>query len=109
MAIHRIPSRQGQVKPTLIKLKNNNDKSTIMRKRKEMKQEGHRLVDDVTYLNTGLMNRLSLHAEMQATWFYNGTVYGLTHRNERIQFDLYDSIDNVISEKRSPPKKDNRS
>ncbi|KAH3861213.1 hypothetical protein DPMN_024140 [Dreissena polymorpha] len=41
-----------------------------MRKRKEMKAAGHRLVDDVTALNSALMNRLSLHPAIETTWFF---------------------------------------
>ncbi|KAH3748179.1 hypothetical protein DPMN_182617 [Dreissena polymorpha] len=98
VAIHRIPTKKGQIRPVLIKLRNNDDKSTVMRKRKEMKQSGHRLVDDVTALNTGLMSRLQLHKDIESTWFFNGSVFAKTKREDRIKFDLYDNIDTVIKE-----------
>lgn len=96
VAIHRIPTKRGQTKPVLIKLRNNCDKTMMMRKRKELKQKGYRLVDDVTSLNTGLMNRLSLNPQIESTWYFNGTVFGMTRKQERIRFDLYDDIDEVI-------------
>ena len=40
-AIHRIPTKKGGIKPVLLKLRNNNAKSNIMRKRKEMKSSGY--------------------------------------------------------------------
>ena len=98
VAMHRIPTKKGQTRPVLIKLRNNDDKSAVMRKRKEMKNAGHRLVDDVTALNTGLMSRLQLHKDIESTWFFNGSVFALTKRQERIKFDLYDNIDTVICE-----------
>ena len=60
MAIHTIPSRQ-EPKPVLMKLKNNNIKTRLMKQRKTMKQLGHKLVDDVTKKNTELISRLLKH------------------------------------------------
>jgi len=100
MAIHRIPTRKGGVRPILVKLKNNNVKSKVMRKRKELKQAGHKLVDDVTKLNAELINRLYQNEAIESAWFFNGAVYGQTHRRERIKFDLYVNISKVIEEAR---------
>ncbi|KAH3703595.1 hypothetical protein DPMN_078633 [Dreissena polymorpha] len=66
-----------------------------------MRNAGHRLVDDATALNTGLMSRLLLHKDIESTWFFNGSVFALTKRHERIKFDLYDNIDTVIREFRA--------
>ena len=63
-AIHRIPGKSGMPKPVLIKLKNNSEKTKIMRKRPEMKQAGYCLVDDMTKQNTMLINRLNLHKDI---------------------------------------------
>ena len=57
------------------------------------------IVDDVTKLNQGLINRLSQHPVESARYF-NGSVYGQTKCNERIRFDLYDNIHSVIRENR---------
>lgn len=100
LAIHRIPTSKGSVRPTLVKLKNNNVKSRVMRKRKELKQAGHKLVDDVTKLNAGLINRLYQNEAIESAWFFNGAVFAQTHRKERIKFDLYDNISDVIEEAR---------
>lgn len=95
-AIHRLPSRNHKIRPVLINTINNDAKSKIMRKRKTMKDAGHKLVDDVTTLNSGLINRLLLHPTIKSAWFFNGSVYGLTEMDERIKFDLYDNINEVI-------------
>ncbi|KAH3803410.1 hypothetical protein DPMN_131671 [Dreissena polymorpha] len=58
VAIHRIPTKRGQTRPVLVKLRNNSAKYTIMRKRAPMKNGGYKLVDDVTKPNQGLINRL---------------------------------------------------
>ncbi|KAH3804438.1 hypothetical protein DPMN_132723 [Dreissena polymorpha] len=97
-------SEAGQTRPVLIKFRNNHDKSIVMRKPKEMKQAGYRLVYDVTNINTGLMSRLQLHKEIESTWFFNGSVFAQTKRNERIRFDLYDNIDLTIQEHRAKRK-----
>ena len=96
IAIHRIPGKPGSPKPVLMKLTNTTVKSTIMRKRKVMKSAGHRLVDDVTKLNTELIGRLSEHPAIEAAWYFNGSVYGRTTAGRRIKFDLHDDINNTI-------------
>ncbi|KAH3796746.1 hypothetical protein DPMN_150317 [Dreissena polymorpha] len=96
MAIHQIPGRKGSTKPILIKLMNNSVNHIFMKKRKAMKEAGNRISDDVTKLNSGLIMRLTLHHNIDIAWFFNGSVYGLITRQERIKFDIYDNIDNVI-------------
>ena len=96
IAIHRIPGKPGSPKPVLMKVTNTTVKSTIMRKRKVMKSAGHRLVDDVTRLNTELITRLFDHPAIEAAWYFNGTVYGKTTAGRRIKFDLHDDIDDTI-------------
>ena len=99
VAVHRIPGRPGGPKPILMKVTNTTVKSTIMRKRKAMKSAGHRLVDDVTKLNTELIHRLTEHPAIEVAWYFNGSVYGKTTVGKRIKFDLHDNIDNAIKTK----------
>ena len=99
MAIHRIPSRQ-EPKPVLMKLKNNNIKSRLMKQRKTMKQQGHKLVDDVTKKNTELISRLLNHEKIESAWFYNGAIFGKTHEGRRYKFDLFSDINKVINKKK---------
>ena len=97
-AIHRIPGKEGRSKPVLLKLKNNSEKSKLMRTRAAMKAAKHRLVDDVTKLNTTLITRLMEHSKIESAWFFNGYIYGKTNTNgKRYRFELYDDIDYVIS------------
>ncbi|KAH3858935.1 hypothetical protein DPMN_101580 [Dreissena polymorpha] len=101
IAIHRIPSKQGKTRPIILKLRNNNAKSAIMKKRTQMKTKGHRLVDDVTKRNQGLISRLLLHPDIKNAWFFNGSVFGLSTSEERIKFDIFDNISNLISDYRN--------
>ena len=75
---------------------NNHEKTKIMRKRKEMKTAGFRLVDDVTKLNTNLINRVSLHENIDSAWFFNLSVYGNTAEGKRHKFDKYSNTGKVI-------------
>ena len=95
-AIHRIPGKAGMPKPVLLKMRNNHEKTKIMRHRKEMKEAGYRLVDDVTKLNTELINRLTMHEHIASAWFFNGSVYGKTTAGKRHKFELYCNISKVI-------------
>ena len=99
-AIHRIPGKIGMPKPVLLKLRNNSEKARIMKKRKEMKLGGYRLVDDVTKENTKLINRLNLHKDIDSAWYFNGSVYGKSTAGRRFRFDLYSDIDEVVESKK---------
>ena len=98
VAIHRIPGKPGSPKPVLIKFRNNSDKTMVMKKRAEMKAMGNRLVDDVTKLNTTLISKLNDHALIESAWYFNGAVFGKTKSGKRLKFDMYDDIDDVITQ-----------
>lgn len=97
IAVHRIPGKSGAPRPILVRLRNNSDKSLVMRKRKEIKAAGFKLIDDVTQLNAGLISRLTLHNQIDSAWFFNGGVYGKTTGGKRYRFDIYDSIEDIIN------------
>ena len=103
LAIHRIPAKSGAVKPVLIKFRNNNDKTRVMKARAGMKAAGHRLVDDVTKMNTDLITKLSDHEKIDSAWYFNGAIFGKTTSGKRLKFDIYDDIDSVID--KAEPKK----
>lgn len=95
VAAHRIPGRVGQARPILLKLKNTEVKSRIMRKRSIIKKSsrGLRLADDVTKLNSTLIDRLNNHDLIDSAWYFNGSVYAKSMNGDRrIQFDIYDDI-----------------
>ena len=96
IAIHRIPGKPGSPKPVLMKVTNTSTKTKIMKKRRAMKSAGHRLVDDVTKLNSVLIHRLSEHSSIEQAWYYNGAVYGKTLTGRKLKFDIHDDIGSVI-------------
>ena len=97
VAIHRIPDKSGTHKPVLIKFRNNSDKTRVMKTRAGMKAMGHRLVDDVTKLNTTLISKLTDHTLIDSAWYFNGAICGKTTSGKRLKFDMYDDIDDVIT------------
>ena len=42
----------------------------IMKQRKTTKAAGFRLVDDVTKLSTGLIERLLIHPKIDSAWYF---------------------------------------
>lgn len=101
LAIHRIPAKVGTDKPVLVKFRNNNDKTRVMKTRAGMKAAGNRLVDDVTKLNTDLISKLNNHDLIDSAWYFNGAIYGKTTSGHRLKFDIYDDIDSVIAKAES--------
>ncbi|KAK3089693.1 hypothetical protein FSP39_005670 [Pinctada imbricata] len=99
VAIHRIPGRENQARPILLKLKNSAVKGRVIRQRSEIKKKklGVRLADDVTFENTKLMERLSAHEMIESTWFFNGSVYGkVCGTGRKVRFDINDEVEEKI-------------
>ena len=65
-----------------------------------MKQQGHKLVDDVTKKNTELISRLLKHEKVHSAWFFNGFIYGKTTEGKRYRFDIYSNINGVFNKKK---------
>ena len=105
-AVHRIPGKQGQHRPILLKMKNNNSKAEIMRKWAALKKAkskaqgqsqeqgqsqsalgGFRLANDITKLNANLITTLLNHPDVTAAWYFNGSVYA-EHNSKRMKFDI---------------------
>lgn len=100
IAIHRIPGRKGYDRPILVKLKNNSAKSVIMKQRSEIKRKSknaYRLSDDVTKLNSDLINKLAKNDQISSAWYFNGHVYGLVG-GVKVIFDIYDDVESKIGD-----------
>ena len=96
IGIHRIPGREGMIKPVIVKLRNNTVKRQIMRKKKELKNN-LRFYDDISHRNLGLMTRLRQSQKLNSVWFFNCSVYGQKEEGgKRIKFDLFDDIEERI-------------
>lgn len=95
VAAHRIPGEKGKGRPILVKVINTDVKSRVMRKRSAVKDNGFRLVDDVTKANVSLIKRLSEHQNIESAWYFNGSVYGKVG-DKRMKFDITDDIDNKV-------------
>lgn len=101
IAIHRIPGKNGEIKPVIVKVKNTEMKISIMRKKKDLKNYV-KFHDDITQRNLGLLTRISQRQAIDNAWFYNCSVYGkLKDSKQRIKFDLFDNIDDKIKKKMS--------
>ncbi|XP_071142189.1 chromosome partition protein Smc-like [Mytilus edulis] len=101
IAIHRIPGKEGYIKPVIAKVRNTEIKIKIMRNKKGLKND-IKFHDDITQRNLGLLARLNTNVMLNNAWFYNCSVYGkLKDSEHRIKFDLYDNIDEKIKKKLS--------
>ncbi|XP_076082910.1 uncharacterized protein LOC143053968 [Mytilus galloprovincialis] len=99
IAIHRIPGKEGYIKPVIAKVRNTEIKIKIMRSKKGLKND-IKFHDDITQRNLGLLARLNTNVMLNNAWFYNCSVYGKLKDSEyRIKFDLYDNIDEKIKKK----------
>ena len=97
MAIHRIPGRVNCTKPVLVKLINNHEKTKIMKKLSNFKNDGNRLVDDVTKLNAQLIEKLMERDDIEQAWFFNGSVFAKSKvTDKRYMVDLFDDVNKIL-------------
>ncbi|CAG2239657.1 unnamed protein product [Mytilus edulis] len=93
VAMHRIPGKEGNPRPVLIKFLRMDTKISLLRKKKAINEALKvRIGDDITKLNQGLLNRLYQHDNVISSWYFNGHVYGSDEEGTRhrsiIQFLL---------------------
>lgn len=99
VAIHRIPGKDGFVRPVLAKVRNTETKINIMRQKKGLTKDV-KFHDDITVKNLGLMSHLKSYEDLDNIWFYNCSVYGkLKDSKHRIRFDLFDNFNEKIKKK----------
>lgn len=93
VAMHRIPGQKDKPKPILVKMRNSEEKTSIMRKRAEIRDgiKGWKVMDVVTKHNILLIKRLVQSELITSTWYFNGYVYGQSG-TKRIKFDIFDDI-----------------
>ncbi|KAK3097169.1 hypothetical protein FSP39_007070 [Pinctada imbricata] len=107
IATHRIPAgKPGLPRPIILKVKNSEIKSRIMKQRSKVKSYGHglRLADDVTELNIQLLKRLSAHHQIEQAYYFNGYVYGrVKGGSKRLRFDIHTDIDKKIKKGHRQP------
>ena len=97
-AIHRIPGKQNLPRPVIVKFKNTEVKSRIMRQKKNLK-EVVKFHDDITHRNIGLMSRLKRSEKFHSVWFFNDSVYAKTSTEGRkIRFDIFDNIEEKMKQ-----------
>lgn len=89
VAAHRILGEKGKGRRILVKVMNTDVRSSVMKKRSEVKDNGFRLMDDVTKANVSLIKRLTEHQGIESVWYFNGSVYGKVG-DKRIKFDDID-------------------
>ena len=99
VALHRVPCKKGIPRPILVKVQNTEVKARIMRQRPVVKKadKGYRLADDVTRLNSDLIQCLNDHEGVYQAWYWNGSVYASkSAKGRRINFDIHDDIDDKL-------------
>ena len=96
VAIHRIPGKNDQPRPVIVKVKNTEVKSRIMRQRKKLKKDT-KFHDDITARNLGLMSRLYKSEKFHSVWSFNDSVYAKKSKEgKRIRFDIFDNIEEKL-------------
>ena len=110
IACHRIPGGSGSIRPILLKVRNTEVKSRIMRKRADFKKakKGYKLSDDVTKDNADLITNLLKQDHVEQAWFFNCNVYAKLKDTDgkkevpRVMFDINDNIEKKIKKRLKP-------
>ena len=72
--------------------------SEVIQRRRQLKNTGITILEHLTTSNVKLMNRVRNHPRIKNTWSSNGKIFGLTHNNNKVRFDLHDDINKKIDE-----------
>ena len=95
--MHRIPGKQGQPRPILIKFLRMEFKIDLFRKKKNITEVYDvKIGNDITKLNQELLTRLYNNGKVTSLWFINGHVYGTDENGDRHSFDIFDNIDEKL-------------
>ena len=95
IAIHRLKTRRQGVPPLIVKMKNSDIKTQVMRRKKQLKGKT-RMYDDITVKNRDLIQQLKQHDDIETAYYYNCYIYGVTKDGTQIPFDICDDIDSKI-------------
>ena len=74
VVIHRIPGKDWEIKPVIVKVRNIEVKIDIMRNKKGLKKD-IKFHDDITQ-KMGFLTWISQRGSIDNAWFYNYSVYG---------------------------------
>lgn len=74
-AAHRLPSNKPGPKPVIVRFRSRDQKSLVLKKRKELKGKGISIQDDIGKRTMLLMNRLKKDPKIKEVWFWNNKVF----------------------------------
>ena len=64
-----------------------------LKRRKQLKNTGFSIFEDMTSMNMKLNNRLKNRDDIKNAWFSNGKVFGLLVSGKKMRFQPFDDID----------------
>ena len=103
VAVHPQPRRTSSNKdsppPIFVKFVRYTDKSLVIRERRNLRDKGISIHEDMTHKNRLLLNRVAIDDHFEKAWFSNGSVWGLPKDvNKKVRVNLYQSCDDAIKD-----------
>ena len=92
LAIHRIPGKNGETRPVIVRMVSTESKTKIIRHRKDLRPQLN-MMDHITSLNAKLIHQLKEHRQVQSAWYYNSKVFAQDKNDRRHTFDIFDDLD----------------
>ena len=100
-AAHILPSnkaRQTEDPPNIIvQFTKRDSRNEVIQRRRQLKDTGIVILEDLTVQNVQLMNRVKNHSKIKNSWSSNGKIFGVTYQDKKIHFQLYDDINEKIN------------
>ena len=105
---HRLPTRNGRVKPIIVKFSRRVAKIDVMRNKKKLREEQSdiRVFEDLTKPRSTFLNLMKTDKNLASVWTKEGVIFYKWHDNERVYKlnNLYDggielgyNVDDVLS------------
>ena len=93
--------RKDKAPSVIVKLKNTEVKSRVMRVKQNLPKEGLRLVDDISKQNMALITRLRSSQHFESVCYFNCAVHTKTLSGLRYKFEINEEIEKKIGKKRT--------
>lgn len=91
---HRVgQGRDGKPPSIIVKFARRDERDTVLRARKALKNTGITFREDLTKDNQSLLSAVKDHTDISSAWSWNGKIFGKLESNDRIvNFTLGDDI-----------------
>lgn len=97
-AAHRLPARQGQIKPMIVRFRGRAHKEQVIRARRNLKNSKISINEDLCRGLQLTYNRLRANSQVKDAWAWNSKLFFKSHENKTYRINYGQTIADAMSE-----------